>query len=156
MAIYEDVVPLPIFGPSLTINGHSASWNGSTSNRENESGIIIRLPFESPAGESAFNSVDITNDGTAAVYYCWQVRTLFCLLLLAVTSSNKRCERLFKMSTKGKTQHCSDMRSGLSYLMRYLEEGSVYCTFHNLRCHISQCIPNSFNNFGYGIRENLK
>eukprot|EP00794_Sanderia_malayensis_P007220 gene7220-8028_t len=72
LAQYEDVIPLPIFGPSLTINGHSAAWNSSSANEATGDAITIRLQFESAAGSNSRNSIDITNDGTAAIYYSWR------------------------------------------------------------------------------------
>ena len=81
MADYEDVIPLPIFGPSLTINGHSAQWNGSVAEKENNSGLKMRLQFEAETGLKATSSIDITNDGTAAIYYSWRVR-IYCFCML--------------------------------------------------------------------------
>ena len=73
LADYEDVIPLPIFGPSLTINGHAAQWKSKKQENNTGTGLNIRLNFQEDAGSKSFNSINITNDGTSAVYYSWKV-----------------------------------------------------------------------------------
>ena len=73
MADYEDVVPLPIFGPSLTINGYSAQWKDLSGEKETDNGLEIRLQFQAEAASKSSSSIDITNDGTAAIYFSWKV-----------------------------------------------------------------------------------
>jgi len=72
LADYEDVIPLPIFGPSLTINGHAAQWKSKKQENNTGTGLNIRLNFQEDAGSKSFNSINITNDGTSAVYYSWK------------------------------------------------------------------------------------
>ena len=73
LADYEDVVPLPIFGPSLTINGYSAQWKDLSGEKETDNGLEIRLQFQAEAASKSSSSIDITNDGTAAIYFSWKV-----------------------------------------------------------------------------------
>ena len=75
LADYEDVVPLPIFGPSLTINGHAAQWKDAAEDGSN--GLTIRLNFQADSCSKAFNTINITNDGTAAMYFSWKVANFF-------------------------------------------------------------------------------
>ena len=72
LADYEDVIPLPIFGPSLTINGYAAQWKDSGKD-DKSSGLNIRLNFQVDVGSKSYNTINITNDGTAAVYFSWKV-----------------------------------------------------------------------------------
>ena len=70
---YDDVIPEPVFGPSLLINGQVAQWEGEMYGPDDQVGLTTRLMFEANIGEFAQASIDITNDGTTAIYYHWQV-----------------------------------------------------------------------------------
>lgn len=71
--MYPDVYPQPIFGPSLMIAGRSAAWNGSTNNRVGEIGLSCRVLLQAKVKENVVSTLDVHNNGTAAVYYSWMV-----------------------------------------------------------------------------------
>jgi hypothetical protein len=70
-----DVYPQPIFGPSLMIAGRSAAWNGSTNNRVGEIGLSCRVLLEARVKERVVSTLDVQNNGTAAIYYSWMVKS---------------------------------------------------------------------------------
>ncbi|KAK2559432.1 MYCBP-associated protein [Acropora cervicornis] len=52
LANIADVVPQPIFGPSLSISGHTAQWNGSREERvPGQVGVASRVIFEANVGD---------------------------------------------------------------------------------------------------------
>ena len=74
LAQFDNVIPQPIFGPSLLINGHSATWEGSYNVcNQHVVGLSVRLLFDAMIGESATSCIDITNNGTTAMHYLWTV-----------------------------------------------------------------------------------
>lgn len=74
LAALADVIPQPIFGPSLTIGGHSAQWTGSTTSDLGQVGMACRVTCEANVGERTISRLHICNDGTTAIYYSWKVR----------------------------------------------------------------------------------
>jgi len=73
LAMFIDVVPEHTFGPSLLINGQSASWKGENHcPGTEEAGLTVRLMFDAEVEDFAKSSVNITNDGTAAIFYHWE------------------------------------------------------------------------------------
>ena len=75
--MHPDVYPQPIFGPSLMIAGRSAGWNGSTGNRVGEIGVSCRVLLEAKVKERVVSTLDVQNNGTAAIYYSWKVEISF-------------------------------------------------------------------------------
>ncbi|CAB4009367.1 Hypothetical predicted protein, partial [Paramuricea clavata] len=71
LSMLPDVYPQPIFGPSLMIAGRSAAWNGSTNNRVGEIGLSCRVLLEAKVKERVVSTLDVQNNGTAAIYYSW-------------------------------------------------------------------------------------
>ncbi|KAG2460616.1 EPN3 protein, partial [Polypterus senegalus] len=69
---YPDVMMEPILGPSLLIGGKRAQWTGNASSHEGEVGITARLTFEALAEMPATSSLDVTNNGSASVYFSWK------------------------------------------------------------------------------------
>lgn len=73
LAGIADVVPLPIFGPSLSIGGHTAQWNGSRGQRvPGQVGVASRVIFEASVGDRVTSHLNICNDGTTAIYFSWK------------------------------------------------------------------------------------
>ena len=73
--MHPDVYPQPIFGPSLIIAGRSAAWNGSTNNRLGEIGVSCRVLLEAKVKARVVSTLDVQNNGTAAIYYSWKVKS---------------------------------------------------------------------------------
>lgn len=73
LANIADVVPQPIFGPSLSIGGHTAQWNGPRSGGSEKAGVACRVIFDSSVGDRVTSHLNICNDGTTAVYFSWKV-----------------------------------------------------------------------------------
>lgn len=71
----EQDTPVPSFSPSLIINGQTATWQGEpTANLSKDAvGMTVRLLFENKTGTSSQQSMNVTNDGTAPIYYQWKV-----------------------------------------------------------------------------------
>ncbi|XP_006019855.1 MYCBP-associated protein [Alligator sinensis] len=69
---YPDVVPEPVFGPSLNFCGQPARWISSSTSHKDEVGIAARLTFEVLAGEKVESYLTVSNDGTAAIWYDWR------------------------------------------------------------------------------------
>ena len=84
MAGIADVVPQPIFGPSLSIGGHTAQWNGLRGQgvTAGQVGVACRVVFEANVGDRVTSHLNICNDGTTAIYFSWKVLWGFQLLLL--------------------------------------------------------------------------
>lgn len=73
LANIADVVPQPIFGPSLSIGGYIAQWNGSRGPRiPGQVGVACRVIFEANVGERMTSHLNICNDGTTAMYFSWK------------------------------------------------------------------------------------
>ncbi|XP_032226527.2 MYCBP-associated protein [Nematostella vectensis] len=72
LASYADVIPQPIFGPSLTIDGQTAQWTGSSTNGLGRVGVASRVTFEANTGERVVSLLHICNDGTTAIYFSWK------------------------------------------------------------------------------------
>lgn len=73
LANIADVVPQPIFGPSLSISGHTAQWNGSREQRvPGQVGVASRVIFEANVGDRVTSHLNICNDGTTAIYFSWK------------------------------------------------------------------------------------
>lgn len=70
---YSDVVPRPILGPSLTIDGQTAQWTGASNNGLGRVGVSCRVLFEANTNERAVSLLNISNDGTTVIYYSWKV-----------------------------------------------------------------------------------
>lgn len=70
----EQDTPVPSFSPSLIINGQTATWQGEpTANLSKDAvGMTVRLLFENKTGTSSQQSMNVTNDGTAPIYYQWK------------------------------------------------------------------------------------
>jgi hypothetical protein len=59
------------------IAGRSAAWNGSTGNRVGEIGVSCRVLLEAKVKERVVSTLDVQNNGTAAIYYSWKVKFLY-------------------------------------------------------------------------------
>ena len=69
------MIPQPIFGPSLSIGGHTAQWNGRSSQGvAGQVGVACRVIFEANVGDRVTSHLNICNDGTTAIYFSWKVR----------------------------------------------------------------------------------
>ena len=79
-----DVYPQPIFGPSLMVACRSAAWNGSTSNRIGSIGLSCRVLLEAKVKERVVSHLDVQNNGTAAIYYSWKVKTFILVCFSAL------------------------------------------------------------------------
>lgn len=71
LANIADVVPQPIFGPSLSIGGQTAQWNGP--GVSGQVGVACRVIFDANVGDRITSHLDICNDGTTAIYFSWKV-----------------------------------------------------------------------------------
>lgn len=89
--MYPDVHPQPIFGPSLLIAGCSAAWNGSANDRIGEIGVSRRVLLEAKVKERVVSTLDVYNNGTAAVYYSWKVSEI---VLVSNAGNTCTCETL--------------------------------------------------------------
>ncbi|XP_030062216.1 MYCBP-associated protein isoform X2 [Microcaecilia unicolor] len=69
---YPDVVSEVVFGPSLQFCGKAARWVGAIASHRDEVGICARITFEVLAFERALSVLEITNDGTTAIWYEWR------------------------------------------------------------------------------------
>jgi len=83
LANIADVVPQPIFGPSLSIDGQTAQWNGQRTGVSIQVGVACRVIFDANVGDRITSHLDICNDGTTAIYFSWKVsydlvRFFFC------------------------------------------------------------------------------
>jgi len=83
LANIADVVPQPIFGPSLSIGGQTAQWNGQRTGVSGQVGVACRVIFDANVGDRITSYLDICNDGTTAIYFSWKVlydliRFFFC------------------------------------------------------------------------------
>ena len=78
LAGISDVIPQPIFGPSLSIGGHTAQWNGprSKGTSTGQVGVPCRVIFEANVGDRITSYLNICNDGTTAIYFSWKVSTM--------------------------------------------------------------------------------
>ncbi|XP_078360278.1 MYCBP-associated protein-like [Oculina patagonica] len=72
LANIADVVPQPIFGPSLSIGGHTAQWNGPRTGGNGQAGVDSRVIFEANVGDRVTSHLNICNDGTTAIYFSWK------------------------------------------------------------------------------------
>ncbi|XP_066911771.1 MYCBP-associated protein-like isoform X2 [Clytia hemisphaerica] len=73
LSCYDDVIPEPIFGPSLLINGQPASWEGSpVEDCNSQVGVETRLSFEANIGELGESVIALTNDGTTVLKFSWK------------------------------------------------------------------------------------
>ena len=73
LANFADVVPQPIFGPSLSIGGQTAQWNGERTGVSGQVGVACRVIFDANVGDRVTSHLDICNDGTTAIYFSWKV-----------------------------------------------------------------------------------
>ena len=73
LANIADVVPQPIFGPSLSIGGQTAQWNGQRTGVNGQVGVACRVIFDADVGDRVTSHLDICNDGTTAIYFSWKV-----------------------------------------------------------------------------------
>ena len=73
LANIADVVPQPIFGPSLSIGGQTAQWNGQRTGVSGQAGVACRVIFDASVGDRVTSHLDICNDGTTAIYFSWKV-----------------------------------------------------------------------------------
>jgi len=72
LANIADVVPQPIFGPSLSIGGQTAQWNGQRTAVSGQVGVACRVIFDANVGDRVTSHLDICNDGTTAIYFSWK------------------------------------------------------------------------------------
>jgi len=73
LASIADVIPQPIFGPSLSIGGHTAQWTGPRSQGiTGQVGVACRVIFEADVGDRVTSYLNICNDGTTAIYFSWK------------------------------------------------------------------------------------
>ncbi|XP_015211357.2 MYCBP-associated protein isoform X1 [Lepisosteus oculatus] len=72
LADYPDVMMEALLIPSLRFCGQPARWINSSSSHEGEVGVAARLTFEAVAGDQAVSHLELSNDGSTAVYYSWQ------------------------------------------------------------------------------------
>lgn len=74
LASIADVIPQPIFGPSLSIGGHTAQWTGPRGQGiTGQVGVACRVIFEADVGDRVTSYLNICNDGTTAIYFSWKV-----------------------------------------------------------------------------------
>ncbi|XP_033896507.3 MYCBP-associated protein-like [Acipenser ruthenus] len=69
---YPDVMMEAILVPSIQFCGQPAQWIGTTDSHKGEVGIAARLTFEAFVDDRATSHLDVTNDGSTAVYYSWK------------------------------------------------------------------------------------
>ncbi|XP_066560240.1 MYCBP-associated protein isoform X2 [Amia ocellicauda] len=72
LADYPDVMMEALLLPSLQFCGQPARWIGSCSSHKGEVGVAARLTFEAMAGDQASSHLELSNDGSTAIYYSWQ------------------------------------------------------------------------------------
>lgn len=73
MRSYSDVVPHPVLGPSLTIDGQTAHWTGAPNNNVGHVGVSCRVLFQAGTNQRVVSLLNICNDGTTAIYFSWKV-----------------------------------------------------------------------------------
>ncbi|XP_073462769.1 MYCBP-associated protein isoform X3 [Aquarana catesbeiana] len=69
---YPDVVPDVVFGPSLLFCGQPATWIEDPVSHRDKTGISTRITFEALAGEKASSTIEVVNNGSAAIWYEWR------------------------------------------------------------------------------------
>ncbi|XP_043946416.1 MYCBP-associated protein [Protopterus annectens] len=69
---YPEVISEAIHGPSLQFCRQPARWLGNSSSYQGEIGIAARITFEALTEEKAISKLNVTNDGTTAIWYNWQ------------------------------------------------------------------------------------
>ncbi|XP_041076057.1 MYCBP-associated protein-like [Polyodon spathula] len=69
---YPDVMMEATLVPSIQFCGQPAQWIGTTDSHKGEVGIAARLTFETFVDDGATSHLDVTNDGSTAVYYSWK------------------------------------------------------------------------------------
>ncbi|RXM28626.1 MYCBP-associated protein [Acipenser ruthenus] len=69
---YPDVMMEAILVPSIQFCGQPAQWIGTTDSHKGEVGIAAPLTFEAFVDDRATSHLDVTNDGSTAVYYSWK------------------------------------------------------------------------------------
>ncbi|XP_041077074.1 MYCBP-associated protein-like isoform X2 [Polyodon spathula] len=69
---YPDVMMEATLVPSINFCGQPAQWIGTTDSHKGEVGIAARLTFEAFVDDRATSHLDVTNDGSTAVYYSWK------------------------------------------------------------------------------------
>lgn len=62
----------PAFGPSLLIAGQAARWTGDSNSFRDQLGLEARVSFETYASRRTTSYLELTNDGTTALYYDWK------------------------------------------------------------------------------------
>uniref|UniRef100_A0A3Q1H7C0 Mycbp associated protein n=1 Tax=Acanthochromis polyacanthus TaxID=80966 RepID=A0A3Q1H7C0_9TELE len=67
LARYDDVLI-----PSLRFCGQLASWTGNSTKNQGEIGISATILFEALTGEIASSSLELQNEGRAAIFYSWK------------------------------------------------------------------------------------
>ncbi|XP_054866058.1 MYCBP-associated protein [Amphiprion ocellaris] len=71
LAQYDDV-QVDVLIPCLRFCGQLASWTGNSNKNQGEVGISATILFEALTGEIASSSLEIHNEGSAAIFYSWQ------------------------------------------------------------------------------------
>ncbi|MGH0137381.1 UNVERIFIED_CONTAM: hypothetical protein FKN15_030561 [Acipenser sinensis] len=69
---YPNVMMEAILVPSIQFCGQPAQWIGTTDSHKGEVGIAARLTFEAFVDDRATSHLNVTNDGSTAVYYSWK------------------------------------------------------------------------------------
>uniref|UniRef100_H2ZEA0 MYCBP-associated protein n=1 Tax=Ciona savignyi TaxID=51511 RepID=H2ZEA0_CIOSA len=69
---YPDVIPEPVFGPSIIFDRVLAQWTGDSFKNKGKIGAIGRVHFESRSGERTSSHLVVENNGTTAVYFEWR------------------------------------------------------------------------------------
>ncbi|CAH1789365.1 unnamed protein product [Owenia fusiformis] len=69
---HPDVIPAPIFGPSLQFAQQAARWTGDSHSFEGRVGLEARVSFECYSGQRCTSFLEIKNDGTTSIYFDWK------------------------------------------------------------------------------------
>ncbi|KAK2909424.1 hypothetical protein Q8A67_005261 [Cirrhinus molitorella] len=75
VAEYEDVLTDMELRPALRVCGDLALWTGSTSSHQEQEGLSVRLMFETVTGQSVSADLELSNEGSTAIYYSWEKLT---------------------------------------------------------------------------------
>ncbi|XP_019630587.1 PREDICTED: MYCBP-associated protein-like [Branchiostoma belcheri] len=72
LAAYPDRFEEPIVGPAMIVGGHYALWTGDDHSEKGGVGISCRIAFEANTAQRKLQFLELTNNGTTAVYYNWR------------------------------------------------------------------------------------
>ncbi|XP_023932821.1 MYCBP-associated protein-like isoform X2 [Lingula anatina] len=69
---HPDVVPEPIFGPSILFAGRPARWTGDSYSFQGQQAFEARVTFEGYSGQRKTSFLEVVNNGTTSIYYDWK------------------------------------------------------------------------------------